>query len=92
MPTIAAFLIGLVTPLVKKVLIALGFGVVTYAAMTPLINSVISSAQSAFGGITGAVAGLAGLAGIPEVLGIFAGALVARVSFIAAGQIAKMAA
>jgi hypothetical protein len=91
MGNLAAWLLGLATPLVKKGMLALGLGTLSYAALTPLVNSVIQHAQSNYGQITGAVAQLVGLAGLPEVLGIYAGALTARVAFIAVGQIGKVA-
>lgn len=90
MGNLAVWFLGLVGPLAKKVLLMLGIGTLTYAALTPLINSIISNAQSMFGQIGGTTAQLIGLAGIPQVFGIIAGALVARVSFISLNKLGKV--
>lgn len=92
MANIAVWLLGLVGPLSKKVLVMLGIGTVTYAALTPLVNNIISQAQSSYGTVGGTTAQLLALGGIPEVLGIICGAFVARVSFIALQRIGKVVA
>jgi len=68
----------------------LGLGTITYAALTPLVNSIISNAQGLFGQVGGSVGQILALAGFPEAFGIIAGALVARVSFVALGRIGKV--
>lgn len=92
MPTIAAFLAAAVGPLAKRVLIALGFGIISYTALTALVASVVTQAQTAWGGVAGAALQLSTLGGIPQVLGIITGALVARVAFKAVGQLGKLSA
>lgn len=92
MANLAIWFMSLVGPVLKKVMVMMGIGTLTYAALTPLVNSIISHAQSNYGSITGTAAQLLGLAGIPTVFGIIAGALVARVSFIAVGKIGKVTA
>ena len=92
MSSIWAFLAAAVGPLAKRVVIALGFGVISYAALTALVGSVIAAAQSAWGGVAGAALQLSSLGGIPEVLGIITGALVARVAYNAVGHLGKLSA
>lgn len=91
MPNLFAFLLAAAWPIAKKVLVMLGIGMITYSTITPLVNSVIAAAQSNFGQMTGAALQLCSLGGIPQVMGIISGALVARVSFIAAGKLGKIA-
>lgn len=92
MPTLWAFLAAAVGPLAKRLLAAIGFGLITYAALTALVASVVSAAQSAWGGVAGAALQLSSLGGIPEVLGIITGALVARVAYNAVGHLGKLSA
>jgi len=89
---IAIWLMALIGPLAKKVLQVLGVGVVTYGAMTTLVNSLIGHAQSNWGAMAGSALQIASLGGIPEVLGIVTGAVLARVSFLVVGRLAKITA
>lgn len=92
MSSIWAFLAAAVGPLAKRVLVSLGFGIISYTALTALVGSVISAAQSAWGGVAGAALQLSSLGGIPQVLGIITGALVARVAFKAVGHLGRLSA
>lgn len=91
MANLFLWVIALVGPVVKKALVLLGIGVVTYASVTTLAASVVSHAQSNWGQVTGAVLQISSLGGIPEVLGIITGALVARASFVVLGRLARVA-
>lgn len=91
MTSLANLLLSLGWPIVRKVLVMLGIGVVTYGAMTTLLNSVIAQAQASWGQIAGVALQLSSLGGIPQVLGIITGAMVARVSFMVAGKLAILA-
>lgn len=91
MNSLSSLLLALGWPIVRKVLVMLGIGIVTYGAMTTLLNSVISQAQSSWGQLAGAALQLSSLGGIHQVLGIITGALVARVSVMAAGKLAVLA-
>lgn len=78
-----SFFAALAGPLAKRVMIALGFGVVSYAGISTALNIALDSAKSAFSGFTGDSLALVQIAGLPSVLSILAGALVARVSVMA---------
>lgn len=90
MPSLAAWLTALVGPLAKKVLAALGLGVVSYTVITSLLNQAISAAQAAFGQVSGITLSILTLAGAPDVLGILSGALVARVSLMTLEKIGRV--
>jgi len=75
----AALLMSLVQPIIARVMIALGLSLVTYAGMDLMINQVIGSAQSAWGGLPAGILQLAGLAGIGQALSIISGAILTRV-------------
>lgn len=83
MSTIAAFLMALVGPVAKRVLLSLGFGLVSYAAIATAVNSLLGSAKSAWGGMTGDVLSLVQLSGANTAVSIIAGAIVAKVALMA---------
>lgn len=85
------FLLAAVLPLVKKVLLGLGIGWISYSGATLLMSNVIAQVQGAWGGMTGTMLQIASLAGIPESLGIICGALTARVALVAVDRFGKVA-
>jgi len=77
---IGTWLVSLAGPAARSILKSLGFGFVTFAALTAALNTALDMAHAAWDGMGGAVLGLVGLAGGPEAMGIIAGALVTRVA------------
>jgi len=88
---IGTWLVSLAAPAARSLLKSLGFGFVTFAALTAALNTALSMAESAWGGLAGGVLGLIGLAGGPEAMGIIAGALVTRVAILSAKRLALVA-
>lgn len=88
---IGTWLVSLALPAARSVLKALGFGFVTFAAMTLALNAALDAARNAWGGLTGDVLGLIGLAGGPMAMSLIAGALVTRVSILAAKKLSLVA-
>ena len=73
----------MVGPIARRVLIALGVGVVTYAGVDLAVGSLLSQAKAAWGsGLTGSVAQLVAMAGINTALGIICGGIVGRVTML----------
>lgn len=68
--------------IVIKILLSLGIGVISYAAITALIAQLLASAQSLYGGFPAFALQIANLAGFGQAFGIIAGALLFRASFI----------
>lgn len=87
----SGFLLAAAWPVVKKVLIAMGIGFVTYEGLGLIANQVISEIQSLWGMQASDVVQILSIAGIPQSLGIFCGSLTARVSFVVASRLGKLA-
>lgn len=84
---IGTWLVSLATPAALGVLKALGFGFVTFAALTAALNAALDAARTAWGGLSGDVLSLLGLAGAPMAVSIIAGALVTRVAILSAKKL-----
>jgi hypothetical protein len=84
------FLASLAGPIVRRMLISLGVGVASYAALSAALNSALSHAQSSYSGLPADVLGLLGLAGVPDALAIICGGLVARASLLAVKRLAVL--
>jgi hypothetical protein len=81
MASLSAVLSSLAAPIAKKVLAALGMGVVSYAAINAALQGVTSALTSAYGSITGDLAAIISLAGFGQAMGIVLGAMAARLTF-----------
>jgi Protein of unknown function (DUF2523) len=82
MTTLWTFLIGAIGSLAVRVVLSLGLGIVSYAALTTYVSSAISSMQSQYNSIPATTLQLANLGGIGEFLAIITAAIVARVSLL----------
>lgn len=91
MANLAAWIMALIGPVTKRVFALFGFGIITYAALVPLLNSVLSHAASRYGEIPSSIAQFLALVGAPEAFGIIGGAYVARLSFMALSHIGRVA-
>lgn len=78
MTTLAAFLIGMVGPLVLRALTMLGIGIMTFTGVTALVQGLIDLAVNNWASLPSDVLALASIAGVPTCLGIICGAFVAR--------------
>jgi cobalamin synthase len=91
MGALGTWLVSLATPAVFGVLKALGFGFVTFAALTAALNVALDAARSSWGGVTGDLLGLLQLAGSGTAFSIIAGAMVARVAILSAKKLQVLA-
>jgi hypothetical protein len=80
MGTLGAFLTAAVGPLAKRVLAALGFGIVSYIGADFAADQLLATARVAWTGAGGEAAAYVAMAGLNDALAIIAGAIVARVS------------
>lgn len=91
MGTLASFLTAMAGPLARRVLVSLGFGIVSYAAVSALVNTMIASAKSAWSGLGGDVLSLIQLSGANTAISIICGAMVARVALQAVKKLQLVA-
>ncbi|MBN8764050.1 MAG: hypothetical protein BGP20_07025 [Thiobacillus sp. 63-78] len=92
MGNLAVFLLGLVTPLVRKALVALGLGVISYAGLALIANQVRDAVIANYGAMSGSVLDLLNLLGAGQALGIILGGIIARAAFAAVSRIGVMSA
>lgn len=80
MTSLGAWLLGLVTPLVGRVLMALGFQVVSIVGVVLVVNQVKAMAIGYFAGIPTMALQFLLLGGLAEGLGIIFGAVATRIA------------
>lgn len=83
MGTIASFLIGIAGSLAARVMLSLGFGIVSYAAINTLASTVVTQVTNNFNAMGAAPLALLNLAGGGEAIGIILAALVTSASLAA---------
>lgn len=81
--TFASLLVSLAGPLVRKALLSLGVGVVTYVGLQSALTAALNASQNAFGGVAAGPAAILAMSGVFTALGIIAGGIVAGVTMIA---------
>lgn len=74
------FLAAVAGPVVKRAMSALGIGVVSYAAVSTALNTMLSAAKTAWAGLGGEALALIQIAGLNTAASIVAGALTASVA------------
>ncbi|NSL54915.1 DUF2523 domain-containing protein [Uliginosibacterium aquaticum] len=77
--------------LVKRALIAVGIGAVSYAALSSLSDAVTGYVVGYYGQLPANIAQLLGLGGIPQAIGIVLSAFVARAAMMAASKLEYIA-
>jgi hypothetical protein len=81
MGTWSAWLMALATPLVSRVLIALGFAYVTHEAVKGLMISVLQEVATSFGGLPADVTALLARAGFFLALSIWSGGIIGGLTY-----------
>lgn len=90
LPLLGAFLSASVGALAKKVLVALGFGTVTYVGLQAAFDAVQSSVVSSYGQMSGTSMMLVDLSGGGQAIGIILGAISARIGLISLSHLGKV--
>lgn len=90
LPLLGAFLALSVGALVKRALLALGLGIITYSGLQAAFDAVQAQVIANYGQMTGASMQLADLAGVGQTIGILLGALAARVGIAVISRIGRV--
>ncbi|MEY3882255.1 MAG: hypothetical protein RIQ94_3051 [Pseudomonadota bacterium] len=80
--TFSSFLMSIAGSLAARVMLSLGFGIVSYAALNTLANTVVLKVTEYYTHIDITALNLINLAGGGEAMGILLGALVTRASLL----------
>lgn len=89
--TIGAFLGAAAGPLARRVLQALGIGIISYAGLSVALNGAINELKGAWGGLGGPTLQIIQLAGFQHAVGIICGAMVAKLSFTITERLGRIA-
>lgn len=89
-PLLGAFLAVSVGALVKRALVALGLGIVTYNGLDVVFNAVKMHVIANYSAMAGASLNLADLAGVGQVIGIILGALAGRIGILVLSSIGRV--
>jgi Protein of unknown function (DUF2523) len=82
MTSLTTWLLAMVQPLISRILIVLGFSVISVSGSQVAFNYFINTVQDAWNGIPYSMLSLMHLAGIPIALGIIGSAVATRLFFI----------
>jgi len=86
----AGWLLAGAIPLVKKALIGIGIGVITYEGVTQALNYARDQVVASWGLLPGNVAQVLALFGFNEFFGIVLGAIAARAAFTAVARFGRI--
>lgn len=89
-PVLGAFLALSIGALVKRALIAIGFGTITYVGLQAVYIELHQNVIGSYGLMVGASMQLADLAGVGQTIGILLGAIAGRISLIAVSKIGSI--
>lgn len=90
MPGIAAWLMALMTPLAKQVLVGLGFGIVTYAGVDAAFSTIITMMQAQMGSAVPEYMVYMKMSGIVEAMGLILSALAFKISIMQMSKLVKL--
>lgn len=76
----AGWLIAMVAPIAKRLLVALGIGIVTYTGFQLVLDQITAAIASNISGAPIVAYQFASLMGFPEVAGIILGAIASRLT------------
>lgn len=78
---IGSWLTLAIGPLVKRALVAVGIGTVSYVGASLALNQLLGAAKSALSGLSADVVQILALGGVFEAMSIIAGGMVAALSY-----------
>lgn len=87
----AVWVLALVAPLVRRILIALGVGLISYGGLALLATQVRDQVLTNLSGVTGDAYQVVAMSGAFEAVGIMLGALAARAALMAVERFGRIA-
>lgn len=87
----AVWVLALVAPLVRRILIALGVGLISYGGLALLATQVRDQVLTNLSGLTGDAYQVVAMSGAFEAVGIMLGALAARAALMAVERFGRIA-
>lgn len=79
---LAGFLMGLIGPLARQALVALGIGLITYVGVDTAVTGALSAAKGYMGQVPADIAALCARGGLFTAMSVIAGGITARVSMM----------
>lgn len=87
---LGAFLVAMCTPMVARVLFALGMGSISYSGLSILVNQLINNVINNFAGIGGSSLQILNLCGFGAAISIIASGLITKASLMAISKIGSL--
>ncbi|TXI36674.1 MAG: DUF2523 domain-containing protein [Methylophilus methylotrophus] len=81
--TWAAWILALVAPIAKKVMVSLGIGILTVTGFDMAMDSLTGLINQSIGGSTADILGIATMMGIPDAIGIMLGGITSGATLVA---------
>jgi len=92
MANLTAWLMALAFPLVKRVMLSLGLGFITYEGLSLIGAQVQNLVVSNWGALPASMLQILNMAGFGQFVGIILSAITARIALVAVGRIGKVTA
>ena len=87
---LVALLLALTGPIVARVLLTLGVGIVTITGLTALLGGIVANIQASFNGLPTDIMQLVFLSGVPQGMAIILSALAARLTMMSMSKIQRL--
>lgn len=91
MVPVGTWLVALAAPAIRKILVSVGVGVVSYVGVQAALTTALGEAKAAWSGLGGDAMSLIELSGASTALSIIAGALTARLTLVALKKLQVLA-
>ncbi|MDO6748527.1 DUF2523 domain-containing protein [Gilvimarinus sp. 1_MG-2023] len=88
---IGVFLASIIGPLVARVLLSLGVGVITYKGVDTMLQNLVTTVEGAWGGVGAKVVAVAHIAGVDQFMSIILSSITAAITLkLVSGAIKKL--
>ena len=88
---IGVFLAAIIGPLVSRVLLSLGVGIVAYKGVDTMLEGVRSTVEGAWGGVGSDIVAIASIAGFDQVITIILSAITSAITLkLVSGALKKL--